>query len=260
MPQFDHAGNLGIANGIATLDGAAEVPLAQLPGSAGRKDHLVATVNPTVNNDTTEGYAIGSVWLNLTADTAFICLDATDTAAIWKETTAGAGGGESNTASNVGDGADIFKQKAGVNLEFRGVKGVGLLASTVNGDNVEVSFADHSTKVGNAGDITTTSSSMVLATGMTITPVSGTYLVWWGGPVTTDTNGNSVALAIFSGGTIEADSEQNSSWDKADFINPVMCIAKVTVNGSEAIEGRWFTVGGGTAKLFQRALMILRVA
>ncbi len=49
--------------------------------------------------------------------------------------------GEANTASNVGDGADIFKQKVGVDLEFRGVKGIGAISTAVNGDNIEASFA-----------------------------------------------------------------------------------------------------------------------
>lgn len=36
-----------------------------------------------------------------------------------KSLTAGAGGGEANTASNVGGEAEVFKTKAGVDLQFR---------------------------------------------------------------------------------------------------------------------------------------------
>lgn len=50
-----------------------------------------ATAAPTVNDDTDEGYAIGSVWIDVTHDKAYICLDITDGAAVWIETTQVAG-------------------------------------------------------------------------------------------------------------------------------------------------------------------------
>ena len=51
----------------------------------------------------------------------------------------GAGGGEVNDGTNVGDGADIFSTKNGLNLEFRGVKSAtdGMLSFAVSGDNIE---------------------------------------------------------------------------------------------------------------------------
>jgi len=52
----------------------------------------------------------------------------------------GASAGESNTASNVGSGADIFKQKTGVDLEFRGVLGIKGINTVVNSDNIDVSL------------------------------------------------------------------------------------------------------------------------
>jgi hypothetical protein len=47
-------------------------------------DKLDATVAPAVTNDVDEGYGIGSMWLDVTADAAYVCLDATDGAAVWK--------------------------------------------------------------------------------------------------------------------------------------------------------------------------------
>jgi hypothetical protein len=47
-------------------------------------DKLDATAAPGVTNDVDEGYSVGSRWLDITADTAYICLDATDGAAVWK--------------------------------------------------------------------------------------------------------------------------------------------------------------------------------
>ena len=71
--------------------------------------------------------------------------------AVWGQV---AGGGEANTASNVGLGADIFKQKTGVNLEFRGVAGTGGVVDSVNGDNVELSGAALLARDGSNGAMT----------------------------------------------------------------------------------------------------------
>jgi len=77
-------------------------------GTAGEEYHLTeaehtiaiikkkfdATQAPTVNNDIDEGYEVGSRWVDVTNDKEYVCLDNTDGAAVWTETT-GAGGGAS---------------------------------------------------------------------------------------------------------------------------------------------------------------------
>jgi len=43
-----------------------------------------ATTVPTVTNDSTQNYTVGSFWYDITNDETFVCLDATATTAVWK--------------------------------------------------------------------------------------------------------------------------------------------------------------------------------
>jgi hypothetical protein len=73
-------------------------PLHELPGSSslvglilanGSSEatsaliNYTAVVDPTINDDQTEGYAIGSQWINTASDTIFFCTDATTGNANW---------------------------------------------------------------------------------------------------------------------------------------------------------------------------------
>lgn len=44
---------------------------------------LDATASPTANDDTGDGYSVGSRWIDITNDAAWTCVDATLTTAIW---------------------------------------------------------------------------------------------------------------------------------------------------------------------------------
>ncbi len=56
------------------------------------KVNLTATTDPTVNDDTGDGYSVGSRWVNTSTDKEYVCLDASTGAAVWLETTALGGG------------------------------------------------------------------------------------------------------------------------------------------------------------------------
>jgi hypothetical protein len=51
------------------------------------QSNMAATTNPGVNNDNTQGYAIGSQWVNTTAGTIWEAVNVATGAAIWKELT-----------------------------------------------------------------------------------------------------------------------------------------------------------------------------
>lgn len=47
------------------------------------KNNMAALAAPGVGDDTADGYAVGSVWIDTVGQTAYICLDATEAAAVW---------------------------------------------------------------------------------------------------------------------------------------------------------------------------------
>jgi outer membrane protein assembly factor BamB len=77
------------------------------------KDNLAASSAPTTSNDNTEGYAVGSYWIDTTNDKAYVCLDASTGAAVWTETTQSGGGSSlpvDDTTSLVQDPSTNSKQ------------------------------------------------------------------------------------------------------------------------------------------------------
>src|SRR3990172_1927847 len=56
------------------------------------RNNYSATAAPAVTDDISSGYGVGSVWLDLTNDAAYVCVDSTVDAAVWVQTgTASAG-------------------------------------------------------------------------------------------------------------------------------------------------------------------------
>ena len=48
-----------------------------------RANYLTATTNPTVSNDGTQGYTVGSLWFNVTDSLLYICKSSATGAAVW---------------------------------------------------------------------------------------------------------------------------------------------------------------------------------
>lgn len=77
-----HDGTVGEGPKINLPNSVAGV-LQIVNGGTGGIHKLDATVAPAVTDDTNDGYTVGSVWINTTADTIYICVDATAGAAVW---------------------------------------------------------------------------------------------------------------------------------------------------------------------------------
>lgn len=112
-----------------------------------------------------------------------------------------------------------------------------------------------------SGDTTETSVTDVLVVSMTLTPASGTYAVTFTSSVELSANNSVAFFSIYSAGSQVAASERKAmrGAGQGDVGLPFTCVAKVTVNGSQAIEGR-VRVSAGTATIHQRTLMLVEVA
>lgn len=113
-------------------------------------------------------------------------------------------------------------------------------------------------------DATTTSNTPALLTGMTTTPVAGSYLVWFS--ASTQSNGTNCTqtFGLYVGGTLKADSSRTiqpydgGTLAAATATGAVAINAKITVTGSQLVEIHWSTAGG-TATCHQRTLNLLRI-
>jgi len=108
-------------------------------------------------------------------------------------------------------------------------------------------------------DTTTTSNTDVVAAGMTLTPLAGTYLVWFNGSAELNQSAGTdqTFISVYSAGS-QATSSEERCLNGTNSSFPFSCMAKVTVDGTQTIEGRW-RVDGGTGTMHQRSLIILRL-
>ena len=51
--------------------------------ASGKLHNFEATAAPANTNDVGEGYGVGSLWVDVTADLAYVCVDSTEDTAVW---------------------------------------------------------------------------------------------------------------------------------------------------------------------------------
>ena len=105
------------------------------------------------------------------------------------------------------------------------------------------------------GAITTSSGTDAAMTSMTITPAAGTYLVWFSGDISHSANGGTISTSIYVAASQQTNSIRNYARGNQTESISFACMAKVTVNGAQAITGQWST-SGATATNTHRQLMI----
>jgi len=186
------------ANGILLGNGTSAITAL--------KSEFAQTVPPNNNDDAGDGYAVGSFWFDITADKAYVCLDATATFAVWPEITGGGGG-----SVTAGDGIDVALGVVSVDLKANGglviestelaidlgaTSITGVLAATDGGSGQssyavgDILYASTTTALSKLADIAT--GNALITGGVGVAPSYGKI------GLTTHVSGT---LAVASGGT-----------------------------------------------------------
>lgn len=120
------------------------VPIAEALGIHTAKDNLNAAEEPTVNDDETEGYSVGSRWYDTGATPAvYVCLDATEGAAVWVESSVSVEDLGTAAVKNIGTTGDTVPVLNARNHH----KHVGYsIASTGSSEVIDWSLGDYHTR------------------------------------------------------------------------------------------------------------------
>lgn len=102
---------------------------------------------------------------------------------------------------------------------------------------------------------------MTLLPSMTLTPTAGTYMVWFSGTFVEAVAGGTdvIEFQIFVGGVAQAASLKRVSLSQVNEMTNITgtTVARVTVDGAQAIEVRAFRASGdGSPSVRERQLMI----
>ena len=139
--------------------------LPAVNGGSGGANKLDATANPTIANDSSQNYAVGSVWINVSTDKIFICVDSTSNAAQWRQIVANDGLKIVPETPNTIDIGAVGVEYKDLHLAGNalvggtiGVTGLSTLASVdINGGNIDGTTIGSTTAAD--GNFTNTSAS-----------------------------------------------------------------------------------------------------
>jgi hypothetical protein len=97
---------------------------------SGLFSNLSASIAPTTSNDTSQGYTVGSLWVDVIADVAYTCVDATLGNAVWKANSLVI----DDTAANLTEtwSSSKINTEIGVNTTAIATNGTDIATNTTN--------------------------------------------------------------------------------------------------------------------------------
>lgn len=112
--------------------------------------------------------------------------------------------------------------------------------------------------VGTDTSFATSSSTDVIITGLTVTPVSGRYGLWFSGDVTVSAN-NAIGqcVAFIDGVSVEA-TRRDLQGVGSNFKSSIATLAEVSVDGTEAVDIR-VNISSGSLTVTGRRLLLIRL-
>jgi hypothetical protein len=104
-------------------------------------NNFSAASAPTVNDDSTAGYSVGSEWIDTTNDEAYKCVGASEGTAVWENTTAGGAVssvfGKTGDVANISDSAGYLYNDGAGSFSYASPSGSGdMVASTYDPNSV----------------------------------------------------------------------------------------------------------------------------
>lgn len=81
-PDVDWRAAVNLANGETSIDATDILDLTNR-GETKPKSNYTATAAPGVGDDIDDGYGVGSMWVDVTGDAVYFCVDSTAGAAVW---------------------------------------------------------------------------------------------------------------------------------------------------------------------------------
>jgi hypothetical protein len=111
--------------------------LSYITGGDSVQNKYDATAAPTATDDTSEGYSVGSKWVDVTNDNAYICVDATEDAAVWEQINGGSGGGSLEYQTEITTDTTLDGTQKGLNKVYPVNSATAKEITITTGDYVE---------------------------------------------------------------------------------------------------------------------------
>ena len=255
--------------------------------------NITATSAPTANDDSSQGYAVGSVWMDTVGQKVYNCFDATVGAAVWMVGTIGPQGnqgfvgsqgsvgaqgnqgpvGSQGSTGSQGNQGSVGSQGNQGSVGSQGNQGsVGSQGSTgsqgnqgfqgVSGTSSLVTYQATS-----AAGAQSTASAYTDIAGMTLTPVAGTYSAHFSSEMSCASANQQVdyGVSLAGGAPIAASirSVMPRPGNSANATNRSTVHTHcdgIVANGAQAVTVQWKNSGSAQMDMFDRTLTLFKAA